>query len=100
MDSENLNDLLPFISNLISITELQEILQSKLDILVAKESMEMRTAYLQTSSITEILPDDILVKCIKYLEAFHFTYLPVLSKTMHAIMTEHANIYGNVCKLM
>ena len=92
-----LDDLLPFISSMLSIQEIKQLLQSKLNAAIESDHSKMRSIYIESSSITEILPSDIVVKCIKFLDTDHYKYLPLLSKSIHNIMSEKHTIYNNVC---
>eukprot|EP01083_Nonionella_stella_P005524 15961_1 len=54
---------------------------------------QLKKLYLNSSSVTEIFPDHVLVNIIQYLPSEQFSRLPVLSSDFHNIMIKYPILY-------
>eukprot|EP01083_Nonionella_stella_P006104 17675_1 len=103
--ARNLQDLLPFIESLLSIHDIKLLLHKALDIIkddyidkahestmtnhvqhpdqlkTTKANHNIRSVYMSIGSIDELLPNDVLINILSYLNIDHeYAKLPVVSK--------------------
>eukprot|EP01084_Bolivina_argentea_P097138 174630_1 len=126
--SQNLQDLLPFIQTLLTIHDLKLLLHQALDKMKnlyvdtnedihtnkeehnkiqikngtykthigMKSTENIRSVYMSIGSIDELLPHDVLINILSYLNTDNeYAKLPCVSKQFHIIMTTYPNIYNN-----
>ena len=112
--SSTLDELLPYVKALLPIDDLQLILLNRLETSVKNRqnndsslsptnsidlinsNSNLVSVYYQVSPITDILPSDVMVKIIKYIESKQYSYLPILSKEFKHIMYNNPSIYQHV----
>lgn len=103
--AKNWQDLLPFCKSLLSVDDLKIILDERLDKMIndnnkdnnkSNNNKDIRSVYLNIGSINELLPNDILVKIVTFLNIDNeYGKIPLISKQFHSLMTGYPNIYHN-----
>ena len=91
--SRKYKDLIPFVSYLLSVKDIQEMLVSKIDLIYKNTSGRIRQAYLNLASIDQILPPDIILNIIKFFDSSCLSYLPLVSKTFRMTILTNPNLF-------
>ena len=82
-------------SNLITLTDTTSSISNSTDI--GSYNNINSHGYGKNVAIDVILPNDIIIKIIKYLDTIHLQFLPLLSKSWKLLIYNNLNIFKHVC---